>query len=84
MSEQPVLTLKQHRMRAYLTVEQLAKRADVGQHTIWRIQRGELPRISTMWKIADALKVHPSEIREFASAVAEGDTGPDAEVEATR
>jgi transcriptional regulator with XRE-family HTH domain len=55
-------------MRAYLTVQELAKRAGVSSDTIWRIQKGERPKPSTIWKIVSVLKVHPDQVAEFAHA----------------
>lgn len=62
-------TLKQHRMRAYLTVQALAERAGVSTDTIWRIQKGEKPKPATVWKITEVLGVHPNEVVEFANSV---------------
>jgi transcriptional regulator with XRE-family HTH domain len=63
-----VLTLKQHRERAYLSTRELASKAGVGADTIWRIEGGDYKKLrsSTMRKIAETLGVHPSEIAEFA------------------
>jgi len=62
-----VLTLKQQRVRAYLTTRQLAELAHVAPGTIWAIEggRGGQTHPTTMQKIARALGVHPSEIAEF-------------------
>jgi transcriptional regulator with XRE-family HTH domain len=62
-----IMTLKEHRRRAYLTTRQLAEKAGVAPGTIWKIEggRGGEPHITTMQKIAAALGVHPSEIAEF-------------------
>ncbi len=67
----PQLTLKQHRMRAYLTVQELAKRAGVSTDTIWRIQKGEKPKPVTIWRIARVLNVHPDEVVEFSRTAGE-------------
>jgi DNA-binding XRE family transcriptional regulator len=62
-----VMTLKEHRERAYLTTRELAKKAGVAAPTLWRIETGQnKPHISTMRKIAKALKVKPEDIAEFA------------------
>jgi DNA-binding XRE family transcriptional regulator len=71
-----VMTLKQHREKAYLTTRELAEKAGITTPTLWRIEhieelkdRGKSKgktHPSTMKKIAAALGVHPSEIAEFA------------------
>jgi transcriptional regulator with XRE-family HTH domain len=62
-----VLTLKQHRERAYLSTRELAGKAGVGADTIWRIEGGNYKKLrpATMRKIAGALGVHPADIVEF-------------------
>jgi DNA-binding XRE family transcriptional regulator len=61
-----VMTLKQHRERAFLTTRELAEKAHVSPATFWRIEEGKVkPHPTTMRKIAEALGVHPSEIAEF-------------------
>ncbi len=68
-----IYTLKQARMRAYLSTRELAEQADVAQATLWRIETGKhIPRFGTMRKLAQVLGVHPSEIREFAIVLDEG------------
>lgn len=67
------MSLKEHRLNSYLTLRDLASKAGVAVRTIWRIENSEnkVMQISTMRKIAEALGVHPSEIAEFASKLAE-------------
>lgn len=53
--------LKNYRIKAGLTQEQLAKKSGVSRVTIANIERGVLAFIksSTIIKLADALKVNP-------------------------
>jgi transcriptional regulator with XRE-family HTH domain len=56
--------LREERRRAGLTQGELADKAGVGVNTIVRIERGEItePRVSTLRKLAGALRL---EIREL-------------------
>lgn len=55
--------LKIERARAGLTVDDLAKRSKVDGQTISRIEKGVTePRISTIGKIANALKIDVEEL----------------------
>ncbi len=58
--------LSEYRRALYLTVDEFAQHLGVAADTIYRIQRGEQPRLSTMRKIASKLGVHPADIAEFA------------------
>lgn len=62
-------SLEEHRRAAYLTLRELAERADVAVRTLWRIENGDYQNLQlrTMRKVAEALGVHPAEIAEFAS-----------------
>lgn len=65
------MTLQQYRRRAFLSIEDLAAKADVAPGTIWRIENGKHKRLTmkTMRTIAEALDVQPDDIREFAAEV---------------
>jgi transcriptional regulator with XRE-family HTH domain len=55
--------LRELRRRRVLTLEELAKKADVGRNTIWRLEHGVMgaqPR--TIRKLARALNVEPEEL----------------------
>jgi transcriptional regulator with XRE-family HTH domain len=55
--------LRELRRRPVLTLEELAKKADVGRNTIWRLEHGVMgaqPR--TIRKLAKALDVEPEEL----------------------
>lgn len=58
--------LEQYRTDRFMTVKEFAEFLEVAEDTIYRIQRGERARFSTMKKIAKKLKVTPHEIAEFA------------------
>lgn len=55
--------LKLERARAGLTVDDLAKKSNVGRQTISRIEKGTSePRISTLGKIAKSLEIDVEEL----------------------
>ena len=55
--------LKKQRTRRALTQAQLAERARVTTATVARIERDEIePRMTTLGKLASALKVDPAEL----------------------
>jgi transcriptional regulator with XRE-family HTH domain len=57
--------LKRQRIRKALTQEELARRAELTTATVARIERNETePRMSTLRKLAKALKVDPAELVE--------------------
>lgn len=73
----PQLTLEQHRIRAYLTIEELANKAGVSAKTVQRIQKGNRPKLATIRKIASVLNVHPDEVVEFSILNGDERTGQD-------
>jgi transcriptional regulator with XRE-family HTH domain len=57
--------LKRQRIRKALTQEELARRAGLTTASVARIERNETePRMSTLRKLAKALKVDPAELVE--------------------
>ena len=55
--------VKQQRVRAFMTQEQLAKAAGISPRQLVRIERNEVePRFSTILKLGKALGVDPSEL----------------------
>ncbi len=69
MNSEP-MSLRQHRARRILTIQELAKTAKVGRQTIVRIERGETNiRPSVFRRLAGTLEVKPEEIREFLQVV---------------
>jgi transcriptional regulator with XRE-family HTH domain len=57
--------LKRQRIRKALTQEELARRAGLTTASVARIERNETePRMSTLRKLAQALKVDPAELVE--------------------
>jgi transcriptional regulator with XRE-family HTH domain len=60
-----VKSLREYREERYETIAEFVAFLEVAADTLYRIQRGERPRISTMRKIADKLGVHPGDIEEF-------------------
>ena len=72
-------TLREVRIRKLLSLRELAKRADVAQRTIVEAEAGrQLPRPTTMRKLAEALGVVPEEIDEFRAAIDAAIAGKDA------
>lgn len=59
-------SLAEFRKDKYMSVNEFAEFLDVAPDTIYRIQRGERPRLSTMRKIAERLGVRPASIFEFS------------------
>lgn len=56
-------SVKQHRVRAFMTQEQLAKAAWISPRQLVRIEKNEVePRFSTILKLGKALGVDPSEL----------------------
>ncbi len=63
-------TLREVRIRRFLSLRELAKRANVAQRTIVEAEAGrQVPRPATMRKLAEALGVDPIEVDEFRAAV---------------
>ncbi len=68
-----VRPLREVRRRNLLSIDALAKEAGVSTKTIVDLEHGrQSPRLGTMRKISDALKVDPFEIAEFVEAIEEG------------
>jgi transcriptional regulator with XRE-family HTH domain len=63
-----VLTLKEHRNRAHISVRELASKSGISARTIRRIEAGNYKQIKplTRQNISNALNVHASEIAQFA------------------
>jgi transcriptional regulator with XRE-family HTH domain len=58
-----LLRLKYWRQRRLLTIEQLARQAQVSENTITRLEhRHPAPRPGTVRKLADALAVRPEDL----------------------
>ena len=56
-------SVKQQRVKAFMTQEQLAKVAGISLRQLVRIERNEVePRFSTILKLSKALSVDPSEL----------------------
>jgi DNA-binding XRE family transcriptional regulator len=56
-------SVKQQRIRAFMTQEQLAKVAGISPRQLVRIEKNEVePRFSTILKLGKALGVDPSEL----------------------
>ena len=56
-------SVKRHKVRAFLTQEQLAKAAHISSRQLVRIEKNEVePRFSTILKLGKALGVDPSEL----------------------
>ncbi len=56
-------SVREQRVKRFMTQEQLARTADISLRQVVRIERNEVePRFSTILKLADALGVEPSEL----------------------
>jgi transcriptional regulator with XRE-family HTH domain len=56
-------SVKEQRVKRFMTQEQLARMADISLRQVVRIERNEVePRFSTILKLAEALGVEPSEL----------------------
>jgi DNA-binding XRE family transcriptional regulator len=56
-------SVKQQRVRAFMTQEQLAKAAGISPRQLVRIERNQVePRFSTILKLGKTLGVDPSEL----------------------
>src|SRR5687768_15351438 len=72
-------TLRETRIRRFLSLRALAKRADVAQRTIVEVEAGRrVPQLATMRKIAAALDIDPLEIDEFRVAIEDAIEGKEA------
>ncbi len=60
-----VKSLVEYRTERYETVTEFAEFLGVAVDTLYRIQKGELARFSTMKRIAAKLGVKPGDIKEF-------------------
>ncbi len=58
-------SLEEYREERYLTVDEFVALLRIAVGTYYRIRDGEPARPTTKRKIAAALGVHPSEIKEF-------------------
>lgn len=70
--------LKALRNKQFMGVRDLAAAAGVAPDTIWRIENGgyKTLRPGTMRKVAQALKVNPGDVAEFAEVA---NTSPDSQ-----
>jgi len=56
-------SVRERRVKKFMTQEQLARTADISLRQVVRIERNEVePRFSTILKLAEALSVEPSEL----------------------
>jgi DNA-binding XRE family transcriptional regulator len=56
-------SVKQQRVRKFMTQEQLAKAAEISPRQLVRIEKNDVePRFSTILKLGKALGVNPSEL----------------------
>jgi transcriptional regulator with XRE-family HTH domain len=60
VAEKPTLT--QARLRAVLSMYELAKKAGVAASTIMDVENGAKPRMKTIRKLAEALGMEPTDI----------------------
>ena len=58
-------SVREQRVRRFLTQEQLAQAAGISARQLVRIEKDKVePRFSTILKLAEALKIEPSELVE--------------------
>jgi transcriptional regulator with XRE-family HTH domain len=63
-------TLREERLRALLSIRQLARKASVSPTTIYLLESGQhSPQLLTIYKLSRALGVEPTEIDEFRAAI---------------
>lgn len=56
-------TLRELRLKSFLTQEELAKKANISRYTVTRLESGKMkPSISSARALAKALKVKPGDI----------------------
>jgi transcriptional regulator with XRE-family HTH domain len=56
-------SVREQRVKRFMTQEQLARTADISVRQVVRIERNEVePRFTTILKLAEALGVEPSEL----------------------
>jgi transcriptional regulator with XRE-family HTH domain len=56
-------SVREQRVKRFMTQEQLARTADISLRQVVRIERNEVePRFTTILKLAEALGVEPSEL----------------------
>lgn len=68
--------LREVRRRRLFTIKGLAELADISTKTVVDIEHGrQTPRLDTIRKISDVLKVEPFEVVEFVEAI-EGKVTP--------
>ena len=68
-------SLREHRHAQFISIEDLARRAQVSTKTIVDTELGRTrPKFRTIRKISEALGVPPAEVAEFAAVIAPGDT----------
>jgi predicted transcriptional regulator len=73
-------TLREHRHALFISIEDLAKKANVSTKTIVDTELGRTqPKFRTIRKISEALGIDPAEVEEFAAV---GDMGKAAPVAA--
>ena len=64
-----MVTLREARLQALLSMRQLARQAGVSPTTIQLLEGGQhSPQLLTIYKLSRALGVEPAEIDEFRSA----------------
>lgn len=77
MSGHAQLTFRQARAGSLLSVRELAARAGVAPATVYLIEHGRTrPHPRTIRVLSEALGVEPTQIVEFAQAIAEGGAPP--------
>ena len=63
-------TLREHRRRRLMSIEELAKQSGVSTKTIVETELGRTqPKFRTIRRISEALGVDPAEVAEFAAVM---------------
>lgn len=70
MDYEPALSLRDARLKALLSVRQLARKAGLSATTIHLLETGHRqPQLLSIYKISQALDVEPATIDEFRQAL---------------
>ena len=65
-----MVTLREARLQALLSMRQLARKAGISPTTIYLLESGQRsPQLLTIYKLSRALGVDPAEIEEFRAAM---------------
>ncbi|WP_185276741.1 helix-turn-helix domain-containing protein [Leifsonia shinshuensis] len=68
--------IRGRRERLLYQLDELARRAELQEHTLWRIERGTImPSVLNLVHLADVLECRPGDLLNGVSATMDGDAG---------